>query len=456
MPLVYGENTHPALLTLGLPLNAPQYAEVAAVAGELHPLEDVEQLATFDLREWDALVVVGSPVPRTAAIHVLALGTTSLGMGGVFGGNGGIPLRFGTPTRSMRMSVPDELPAALRRLVVDELVPWLKTGARRLIEADVGAAGSAALGVLAATQRVPVTPSRLQQPFVVDGNGAALAGAFNRVDGIHGGRTCWALPYLPDQLGPWLAAAFAAWLELTPERFPSSAWRARRPWLTAQERTLDDELEDLSREREAVLRDLDQRETDLARSRNVAAAAADGGDRRLLTTQGEELVAGVMDVLRRVGFGVLDSDVAADASDEQRLQDLLITVPGLADWTALVEVKGYSRSTGKTNDLTKIERAVSRYRSKHGRRPSAVWYVVNPSYDEDPSTRGKVLASAAEDVADFEEHDGLVIDTRDLFQAVNNVHSNAVDFTPVRLSLVKGRGRWSPPADAERTGDGEA
>jgi len=244
------------------------------------------------------------------SLHVLAMGAPGLGSASVGPSTAVVPLLFGEPTTSQRLVVPEGLPPALHRLVEHELVPLLKGTShwREIGLRTFGVGGPRLpLGLLNSN----LTKAGLvARPFVIDRRGAALAGEFPRSDGVHGGRSCWALPHVPEHPGPWLAAAFETWHKLTPDRAPVAPWPARAPWTTREERDLDASTEGPGEERARVLADLDCREQDLHRRRALAAAAAERGDRRLLSAQGDVLVHAVARALRRVGFDAEESDAA--------------------------------------------------------------------------------------------------------------------------------------------------
>jgi len=90
-----------------------------------------------------------------------------------------------------------------------------------------------------------------------------------------------------------------------------------------------------------------------------------------------------------------------------------VTVPGRADWKALVEVRGYGRSLGKTENPIRLQRFALHWAGKHGRTPAGLRYVVNAALDDDPSRRGPALQGADGDVTVFAGGGGLVIGTRD-------------------------------------------
>ena len=149
--------------------------------------------------------------------------------------------------------------------------------------------------------------------------------------------------------------------------------------------------------------------------------AADGAERRLLTTNGGPLAAEVGNALAEFGFGVVDADgLPAHASAKQ--EDLRVSD---GSWACVAEVKGYPRRNAKANDLMQVDRAVRRFRDNQGRWPDAKWYVVNQSFETPPPERQRPLRGSPE-VSGFAEDGGLIIDTRDLFRLREAVRAGAL------------------------------
>jgi hypothetical protein len=126
------------------------------------------------------------------------------------------------------------------------------------------------------------------------------------------------------------------------------------------------------------------------------------------------LVAEVIATASELGFRVVDVDEEISKEGDRR-EDLRIIDPDDAEWTALAEVRGYTKGA-QLNDLLRLARFVSRYIRDESREPDAVWYVVNHFLGMNPSLRPAPLESNVAEVETFGEGGGLVIDTRDLFR----------------------------------------
>ncbi len=202
------------------------------------------------------------------------------------------------------------------------------------------------------------------------------------------------------------AANLAAWFhtfltdvhENDPVRVPHPPPRLGHPadWYTPQEKGLagritatTDRIGRLKREREQLRADL-----------VTAGEQADMGIRRVLWADGEELVAGVTEILTSLGFRVRDMDSEL-APGSPKGEDLRLTLDGPGEWEALVEVKGYTRGT-KTNDARQIRAHRELYIQETGRLPDLTLWIANPHrLVPDPSLRpapDRNVADAASNV----------------------------------------------------------
>lgn len=257
---------------------------------------------------------------------------------------------------------------------------------------------------------------------------------------------CWVLPDGVGQPLEWVRVAVHRWQTIAPERFERlPGWERARPWLTAEEQRLEDELAAHDQKRHELLGQLDAERAALEQNRMDARQAAEAGARRLLTAKSTELVAAVSDALSELGFGVVDVDARRGPGD--KLHDLEVTDPAEAGWTALVEVKGY-QGGARVNDLLRFGRYRERFHDDHGRWPDACWYVVNQHAGQDPNGRPEVLHANRDERATFAEDGGLAMDTAALFALVRSVELGEVDRSEARqrLRATAGVFEW-PPTD---------
>lgn len=249
------------------------------------------------------------------------------------------------------------------------------------------------------------------QSLVHETEGKALAGILTNETGSQ----WWMLSPAVTSRHLWLRAALEHWRAQYPEDFPSAGQSLSERWKTQAELEAEANIAAFDVETE---RQLQQRELDRLGLVDASAAVtltADTRERRLLYSQGDDLVAAVSEALTAIGFTVSDSDAVADANKTAKREDLQVTLDAQPDWVALVEVKGYAKGGAKMNDLRQLAKAVAIYEHKNGRGPDAQWYVVNAMFDKAPDERPIPLESNPEDVQLFAQDGGLVVDTRQLF-----------------------------------------
>ncbi len=291
------------------------------------------------------------------------------------------------------------------------------------------------------------------QPFAETADGRLLAGRYKRSEHAE----TWILPSDVPDLAVWVAAALTEWHALDAERFPGIPdWSRQRGWATRTERDLMDALEALGAERESLLKDLDDRELDVSSRLASAQQAADDYERALLTRHDDPLVQAVLKALTELGFSVVDAD--KDLDRREKLEDLRVEDPDAPGWIALVEVKGYTKGA-QTGALTQFLRFDRRYRDRAGVDPSALWYVVNQFRDRDPGTRQTVLQSNEDDIKTFADVNGLVIDTVEIFQLIDDARSGRISPADARATLRNSTGRYharrtepvAPGSDGEQS-----
>lgn len=329
------------------------------------------------------------------------------------------PIALGDPV------IPTGLPDAVRRLVEDDLLPSLSTrGVCRAWGLNQG-------GTL-------IVPQSLS-PFAFTSSGRAVAGEWTRPRGAMG----WALPDGVDVVA-WARAAADCWRAVSPQRFPPwKPWDKDRDWFTAQQLRLAEEADALASAWRAAEAEHAREEAAIQERLADASLAAAKSERLLLDGQGGALMTTVMAVLRQMGFTVEDCDSTRQHGDS--LEDLRVADQGDSDWIAIVEVRGYSSGGAKSADLLRLARFAARYRRETGREPSARWYVVNQMASTEPSGRHKAFASQPDDLAQFAEDGGLVIDTRDLFRAIRNVDLGRESAESLRERIKSSRGLFVQP-----------
>ncbi|MCS6548418.1 hypothetical protein NYS50_11065 [Curtobacterium flaccumfaciens pv. flaccumfaciens] len=267
------------------------------------------------------------------------------------------------------------------------------------------------------------------------------------------GSLLWALPAETSNHVEWLVNVLDALHLIDAERYPAAPdWREREDWATPAMRVVITALRSIESEREEVLADLDRRELSARESVEAERADSASGMSRLLTAQSEELVDAVAESFRAFGFVVQDMDDHHDATTGAKLEDLRVSCPsdGRPGWTALVEVKGYSKGA-RANDVGQIlGRPPMAFFKEEGREPNALWHIANSLREQDPSTR-PVALSSENDLVVLAANGGCFIDTRDLFLAWRAVAEGDVTGDSVRDSLMGARERWTWPGVEDRS-----
>lgn len=278
------------------------------------------------------------------------------------------------------------------------------------------------------------------EPLVVDAGNVAVAFSYRKSDTDKFGAYWW-VSDLTQRHELWIDAVFKVWSEMWPDTFGQAAgdWTVRAEWQSAGERKANATRDAFESEAAARTLQIQKERESISTLQDSARAATNKGERRLLTSNGHELVAAVADALTRLGFRVTDQDAIADRSKSAKYEDLRIESPDEQDWAAIAEVKGY-RGTAKSSDLQQVRRAAQTYERSVGKPPQAMWYVVNQLMGNDPEGRPAVLASNPDDVAIFAEDGGLLLDTAELFRLLAKVELEEVKPRAARSLLVRSSG----------------
>ncbi|MDX2341337.1 hypothetical protein NJC10_06615 [Micrococcus sp. M4NT] len=240
----------------------------------------------------------------------------------------------------------------------------------------------------------------------------------------------------------WLLAAWRAWvadgtLEVP---LPSDGFELR-DWMTAAEIAEFDAMRELEAELRNVTSSLSEKIHQARGRLEVASSVAESGMRRLLTQQGEELERAVHHAFSVLGFHVESRDLEGKA----RLEDLRVSSPGL-EWTAVVEVKGYTNG-GKSNDFNKFIRYNAEYVRETRKAPDRNWYVVNAYISKSLGSRPGPFDSVPDAVQSFADANGLVVSTVELFRLIRSVEIGEVSTERARESLVNSTGFYVAPDD---------
>ena len=245
---------------------------------------------------------------------------------------------------------------------------------------------------------------------------------------------------LPEasNLVAWFRVFLSELHESDPIRVPQAPPLLSQPsdWNTPQEKILAARISQIETEIERLSDEQVQLQTELV----AEGERVDSGIRRALWADGDELVAAVREILTALGFAVRDMD-AELSQGEPRREDLRLTRRGVADWQAIVEVKGYTSGI-KTNDARQIREHRERYIVEERRSPDLTLWFSNPYRTMDPSSR----PTPDQNVKNAAETIGAVhVLVPDLYRQWALVAAGNLDSESVVQNLVNAApGLWTP------------
>ncbi|WP_157184827.1 hypothetical protein [Nocardia niigatensis] len=416
---VYGVNPPPCVIVLGAEAENDQVTPIVSkyaktIRGGLDPQPR--------WLSWDAVVAIGYPhLPLDTALRVVQVGGGQAA--GAYVQRSSTRTMYHYPRRYIEpgheLVIPANLSDARRDLVKRHLIPALPDAPSNR----------------SVFHRPPGADDDNWVPILENADGNAIAVIYRP----HAGASeVW---YLPEEaidiLDPALHLAFGEWNSQDPKRFPSSPkWTSDVRWMSAhQQKQIEAVRAEIEEAREQVVLLTASIEFGEVKLDELMRDAEQSPQRRLLTDNDDSLVEAVMYALRKFGFVVVDLDKQL-SEGEPRMGDLSVSDE---DWTAIAEVKGYTKGA-KSNDLLTVGRHRRVYEKKHG-DVQRMWYVANPFRLDSPDGRPKILDGADEHIADFAHDDGSVIDTRDLFDLLKRVDTG--DLTPesAREALKEAKGR---------------
>lgn len=377
--------------------------------------------------EFDLVVTQSkSAANRRTHMHVLAFGASLLDPLPLPAGVPGNPLipRRQARTLAMESSIGSDIDPDLRGLLERTVIANIPPGEKKGWQFSSLAEGRYKSLLNLGTEMIP------------------YALMWNRSKGNKTARSL-ILPQETTDHRAWLAWFLRELSDVEPLTFPHDIdWRLARSWATARTLELHTNLTQLRQERNAILAKLDQKILE-AETSLVSAQSEDAlGSHRLLTADGIELENAVEFALKELGFTVTNMDDHHDLTTKAKLEDLRVTDDLDPGWLSLVEIKGYAKGA-KVNDVAQIiGRPLRSFLLETGREPSSVWHVVNPQRNIDPSARSDAIPNDL-DLQPLSDADGVLIETRQLFLALRDVHSGQIGASEVKDSIKAARTRWN-------------
>ena len=416
----------PRVAAIGL--NAAQQESIAALCGVLRPAETLrEYLTRYDWIETDIAVVLTHDHTSIAnGVHVLRVGTACRARAQP----ASIPALYQCPTADhhnteREVHVPPSCPEPYRSLATEvcrqlnrsEDPPRAFIATRKLGEHD---------NILISTTSGRPIAMRLIHGYRMGGE-----------QGVDRDSVFLSLPRVA-YLSAWFRAFLADVHGVDPDGVPNKPPRLASPWdwYTPQEKQLEQRMLEITGELNSLLTERERLQLEL----DAEGVKADEGVRRVLWTDGNDLVASVKAIMTCLGFSVRDMDTDVPPGELKR-EDLRLTLPECPGWEAIVEVKGYTRGT-KTNDARQLREHRDRYMTEEGRLPDLTLWIANPHRIMDPSSRpfpDKNVTERAEAIG------AVYVSVTDLFREWVRVEEGSLAASEVVERLVTSEpGRWDP------------
>jgi hypothetical protein len=282
--------------------------------------------------------------------------------------------------------------------------------------------------------------------LVGDKDGKIFSGAAIRDQKT--GSEHWHLHYAvsDEELNQWLDYLIPHWASINPESFrKDSDWAKNPEWQLQDEIKLVKEIGLSDIEFEKQRKDYEKKHAELEAKLLKTNAVIDNSVRRLLNDQGDNLKDEVLSTLSYLGFKMTDVDKEKEAKENKsdKLEDLRAESDNEdTRWLALIEVRGYSKGA-KTSDLQRISRFALRYLKDTGAEANAYWYIVNHDFKKNPGTRQQALIESKDDVDNFADDNGLVIDTVELFKLRKAVDEGILKPEDARTMLIVSTGYFT-------------
>jgi len=251
------------------------------------------------------------------------------------------------------------------------------------------------------------------------------------------------LPNVTTNRAAWVELLVTQWAQSDKDAFPNFGdWTASPEWMVVEEERILSQIQALERKKQESMIEIEKQIGELTIELALAKANAAQGQRRLITAKNEELVDEVAKTLKDFGFDVERVDQLV--GERPKREDLRLSHLDKSGerWNAIVEVRGYARSGGKTADFLRLGRFANLYEKETGQTPDKCIYIVNGELELLPPQRQEPLVSAPEDLQIFSDTDGILIWSIDLFRALKA--TDPTDYPALLESIKHAQGRWAP------------
>ena len=252
------------------------------------------------------------------------------------------------------------------------------------------------------------------------------------------------LPCVVTNQASWVEAILTYWAPFDKESFSSYGdWMNLSQWMVPEEEEILSHIYALERKKQDISLEIDKDIGKLLDKFSSVKSKTNSGLRRLITEQSNPLVDEVTNVLSTIGFEVTNVDkIVGDSKPKREDLRLQHSDKTFGNWNAIVEVRGYARSSGTTADLLRLDRFSNLYQKETGHLPDKLIYIVNGQIELSPSIRQAPLVSAQEDLQIFSDNNGVLIWSIDLFRAIKSTPPS--DYPTLLESIKLALGRWVP------------
>jgi hypothetical protein len=206
-----------------------------------------------------------------------------------------------------------------------------------------------------------------------------FASRFTRLDSKLG--VAW-LPNKFFNISSWVELICMTWAETDQARFPDFGnWTKNPIWMTHEEESLHSEIEKLNSDLSKMTNKFTRQISELTKKLVETSLTINLSKRRLITSQGDNLLDEVAKSFEELGYKVIRVDEELDEGQRKK-EDLRIQDPDVKDWEAIVEVRGHLKSSGQASDLQRIYKFAHLYYLETGREPIDVhqsWLRLRPA-----------------------------------------------------------------------------
>lgn len=152
------------------------------------------------------------------------------------------------------------------------------------------------------------------------------------------------LPKSTSDVGAWLDYILLQLAAIDGDVFGAAEdWMQSSEWATPEVARIVSTLRQIEAEKQAAEKMFSRRENVALADLESALTDALTGPSRMLLSDGDGLVASVLDVLLAIGFDAVEMDDHHDAKTGRKLEDMRIGLPSDPAWTCLAEIKGHQR-----------------------------------------------------------------------------------------------------------------